>query len=227
MDSGWVQGLLVALMAYLIGGIPFSFLIVRLVSGLDLRQRGSGNPGATNALRVGGKMAGLATLLLDVGKGLAAVWLARVLEVEAAFIGTAAVAVVAGHVLSVYLRFRGGKGVAAAAGAMIALAPLPMLFCLAAFSAIVAVTRYVAIGSVVSALLFAPVAFLVGKLGWTAPPPQWLLVSGAMIALIITVRHADNLARLRAGTEVKLGYADPEEKEQETGRDRSTTGGTR
>ncbi len=209
-ETSLAVGLLTILVAYLLGAIPFSYLLVRLVRGIDLRTRGSGNPGATNALRVGGRMVGLVTLLLDIGKGLAAVWIARQLNVAPAFLGTAAVAVVIGHIVSVFLRWRGGKGVAAAAGAMVALAPLPMLFCLAAFAAVVAATRYVALGSMAAAILFAPLVFLCGRMGWTEPAPLWLLISGGTIGLLIVVRHSSNLARLGAGTEVKLGESVPQ-----------------
>ena len=202
-------GLLTLVVAYLLGCIPFSVLLVRLVRGIDLRTRGSGNPGATNALRVGGRMVGLLSLVLDIGKGLAAVWIARRLQVAPAFIGGAAVAVVIGHVLSVFLRWRGGKGVAAAAGAMVALAPLPMLLSLATFALVVVTTRYVALASITAATLFAPWIYLCARWGWSEPAPLWLLLTAATIGLLIVVRHRSNLIRLAAGSEVKLGEAGP------------------
>jgi glycerol-3-phosphate acyltransferase PlsY len=213
LNDGAISGTALAVLvgAYLLGGVPFSLLIVRLASGVDLRHQGSGNPGATNALRVGGKIAGVATLLLDVGKGVVAVLAAKVLDLPDAMVGAVAVTVVAGHVLSIYLRFRGGKGVAAAAGAMAALAPMPLLLCMGLFLVVVIATRYVAIGSLAAAISFVPFAYLSGRLGITEPAPNWLLLSGAMIALIIVVRHADNLVRLRAGTEVQLGALSPAE----------------
>ena len=118
--SGWA-GLAIVAGAYALGSVPFSYLIVKLAKGRDVRTVGSGNAGATNVMRAAGKAAGAAALLLDCGKGVAAVTAARALGASGLVVGGAAVAVVAGHIYPVFLGFRGGKGVATASGALGAL----------------------------------------------------------------------------------------------------------
>lgn len=202
MKPGLMAGIVV--LAYLIGSIPFSFLIVKLVAHKDVRRVGSGNVGATNAMRAAGKAAGVAALLLDIAKGVAAVLIARRLGAAPGLVGAAAVAVVLGHCYPVWLGFRGGKGVATSAGAMGALAPPAMALTLVAFLAMVSWKRYVSLGSIVAAALFPLFIYASQRLGWEHPEPR-LLLAGVLIALIVVVKHRSNLERLRQGAEPRLG----------------------
>ncbi|WP_333830857.1 glycerol-3-phosphate 1-O-acyltransferase PlsY [Pararhodobacter sp.] len=188
--------LLVAVLAYLLGSVPFGLVITRALGLGDLRQIGSGNIGATNVLRTGNKAAALATLLLDAGKGGIAVLIARLaLGEDAAQL--AALASFLGHIFPVWLGFRGGKGVATFLGTLLVLAwPAGLLAC-ATWAAVAAISRISSLSALVAA----------------ASVPLWLLVLGRGEALALTVvlavlifqRHATNIARLRAGTEPKIG----------------------
>jgi glycerol-3-phosphate acyltransferase PlsY len=199
---GLVLGVVV--LAYLLGSIPFSFLVVKLFAGKDVRRVGSGNVGATNAMRAAGKAAGVAALILDIVKGVAAVAIARRLGAPPAVVGAAAVAVMLGHCYPVWLGFRGGKGVATSAGAMSALAPPAMGMTLLAFLAVIAWKRYVSLGSIVSAALFPLFVWASQRLGWAERDP-WLLLAALLIALIVVGKHRSNLERIRQGVEPRLG----------------------
>jgi acyl phosphate:glycerol-3-phosphate acyltransferase len=212
----------IALGAYLLGSISWSYLIVRAVRGRDVRTVGSGNAGATNAMRAAGKGAGLAVLLLDAGKGAAAVAGARALGVSPGVAGAAAVAVVLGHVYPVFFGFRGGKGVATSAGAMGALAPLPLALALGVFALVVAWKRYVSLGSVAAGVAFPLLILLCDRLGWAryaGGGGAAVLAAGAALGLLILGKHGANLSRVRAGTEPRLGErrAGPGEAKAETG----------
>jgi glycerol-3-phosphate acyltransferase PlsY len=200
-------GLAVALVAgaYLLGSVSFSVVLVRLMHGLDVRTVGSGNAGATNAMRAAGKKAGAAVLVLDLVKGVTAVAVPRALDAPAAVVGGAAVAVVLGHVFPVFFSFRGGKGVATSAGALGTLAPAAMAVGLVVFAAVVLWKRYVSLGSIVTAALFPLLAGLGARLGWTEHGGPWLVASSAAIALLIVIKHRQNLRRLWQGTEPRLG----------------------
>jgi len=188
--------LLVALASYLLGSIPFGLVITRALGLGDLRQIGSGNIGATNVLRTGNRAAAAATLILDAAKGAVAVLLAR------AWVGPDAAQVAAlfaflGHLYPVWLQFRGGKGVATFLGTLLALAwPVGLSAC-ATWAVTAAVSRI----SSLSALVAAGLA------------PVWLLIFGrgqmlalvVILALLVFLRHAPNIARLRAGTEPRIG----------------------
>lgn len=190
--------------AYLLGSIPWSYLIVRLTRGVDVRKVGSGNVGATNAMRAAGKKVGIAALVLDIGKGIAAVLVARALGAPPELVGGAAVAVVLGHVFPIFLRFRGGKGVATAAGVLGALEPRVMAFGLLIFFVLVAWKRYVSLGSVVVAGVFPILAWGGQRMGW-APRDPWVLFSSVAIGAVIIARHRSNIERLLRGTERRLG----------------------
>jgi glycerol-3-phosphate acyltransferase PlsY len=213
-SGGWTIGETLAILAgaYLLGSVSWSYLVVRAVQGRDVRTVGSGNAGATNVLRAAGKGAGIAVLLLDVGKGAAAVVAARALGATSGVVGAAAVAVMLGHVYPVFLGFRGGKGVAASAGAMAALAPLPLVLALAVFVLVVAWKRYVSLGSVAAGLAFPLLMLLCRRLGWgrlAGGEGAWVLAAGAAVGLLILFKHTDNLARIRAGAESRIGEARP------------------
>ena len=182
--------------AYFIGGIPFGYLLVRWRTGEDVRERGSGNIGATNVLRSSGRVLGIATLVLDMAKGWVAVWLmARYGSAEPGWTALAGIAVILGHAFPAVLKFQGGKAVASFVGAFAYLAPLPLLAITIVFVLIVATTRYISLGSIVGAGLF-PVAV------WMIDHPDRPLVLAALAGgLFIIWRHSANLERLRAGTE--------------------------
>jgi acyl phosphate:glycerol-3-phosphate acyltransferase len=213
--SGLSPGVQAAIVvgAYLLGSISFSVVVVKLVLGLDVRTVGSGNAGATNALRAAGKKTGAMVLLLDLTKGVTAVAVPRALDASPAVVGGAAVAVVLGHVFPLFFGFRGGKGVATSAGALGALSPAAMVLALLVFVSVVAWKRYVSLGSMAAAGSFPFLALLVHRLGWTGFGGRWLFLSSGAIALIILAKHTRNYRRLRQGTEPRLGErrADPAE----------------
>lgn len=182
--------------AYLIGGIPFGYLLVRMTTGRDVRQSGSGNIGATNVLRTTGRALGIATLLLDIGKGAFAVWLAeRFLNGSTLWMSAAALAVMAGHAYPVFLRFRGGKAVASFVGAFLYLTPVPLLATILIFVVTVAASRFISLGSIVAAGLF-PLAV------WLIEHPPWYVVGAAIVAgVFIISKHRANIERIHAGTE--------------------------
>lgn len=191
-----MTGLLALLIAYLLGAIPFGYLLVKFTKGGDIRAEGSGNMGATNVLRTSGRTTGVATLLLDILKGAVAVWIAdRLTAGDAAWTSLAALAVMAGHVFPVFLGFKGGKAVASFIGAFGFLTPLPLLAILLLFTSVVAVTKYISAGSIIAAA-----AFPVGV--WIILHPPWQVMASALVAgAFIVYRHRSNLQRLRAGTE--------------------------
>jgi acyl phosphate:glycerol-3-phosphate acyltransferase len=191
--------------AYLLGSISFSVLIVKLVQGLDVRRVGSGNAGATNALRAAGRKAGVAVLALDVAKGVTAVAVPRALDAPPAVVGGAAVAVVVGHVFPVFFGFRGGKGVATSLGALGTLSPACMALALVVFLAVLAWRRYVSLASIVTAAVFPLLVWVELRLHWRESGGLWLLLASTAIALLIVARHITNLRRLRNGTEPRLG----------------------
>jgi glycerol-3-phosphate acyltransferase PlsY len=214
--------LTVVAVSYLLGSIPFGYLLVRIFHGQDVRKTGSGNIGATNVARSSSKKLAIATLLLDALKGYAAVaftfWLAgahhfdaqvstslydrnsQTLDSATVFLLAALAAFVAilGHMFTVWLHFKGGKGVATAAGSFVALAPRALLIVLVLFVLIVALTRYVSLGSLVAVATFP---FLV----WWMNPAERnslpILLFVVASSLLIILRHRDNIRRLLAGTE--------------------------
>ena len=193
--------LLWLLFAYLIGGIPFGYLFVKLKTGRDVRSMGSGNIGATNVLRSAGTVAGVVTLLLDIAKGFAAVWLmARYGSHSAFWLSAAAIAVMAGHAYPVFLKFKGGKAVASFIGAFLYLTPAPMAAILIVFVVVVWVSRHISLGSVMAAGAF-PLAV------WLILHPEPVVVVAALLAGgFIVYRHRANLARIRAGKESVFGF---------------------
>jgi acyl phosphate:glycerol-3-phosphate acyltransferase len=205
MSAAGIAGVVIG--AYLLGSISFSYLIVKIVEGKDVRTVGSGNAGATNVLRASGRKAAAAVLVLDVAKGVLAVVVARAVSAPASVVGAAAVAVVLGHVFPIFLGFRGGKGVATSAGAIGALAPAAMFFTLIVFVAVVGWKRYVSLGSMVAAAVFPLFAWICQRLGWVRHEDSWLIAGSAAIALVVIGKHHTNLRRLRQGSEPRLGEA--------------------
>lgn len=184
--------------AYLLGSIPFSYLVARLFGVPDVRTVGSGNVGATNVMRAAGKTAGLLAFALDALKGAVAAASVQRLWPAGALPAFAAVAAVLGHMYPVWLAFRGGKGVATGAGAFLPLCPVAAAGGLGGFALVTAVTRYVSLGSCAGALTLAGLTFVLG-----APGPVCWCATGT--ALLIVWRHRANVARLLAGTERRLG----------------------
>lgn len=183
------------ILAYLVGAIPCGLLLVRRFTRVDLRQEGSGNIGATNVARTGGPALGLATLAADMLKAFAPVWAASVWGASPVDPVIAAVAAVLGHSFPIYTRFRGGgKGVATTAGGFLWVAPPAVLCATAAFLVAGAVSRRASVGSLAAALTL-PVAVYAAAGSWTAA------AGAALAAVLIFVRHADNIRRLAAGTE--------------------------
>lgn len=191
-----MNGLIAVMVAYLVGGIPFGLLIVKLKTGGDVRETGSGNIGATNVLRAGGTFAGILTLLLDAGKGWFAVWLADTLtHGSIIWMSAAALAVMLGHVFSPYLRFTGGKAVASFLGAFGYLTPIPVLVITLIFVLVLVTTRYLSLGSVAGAILFPFACFVILH-------PEWPVLAAALGASVLILwRHKGNIARIRAGNE--------------------------
>lgn len=183
-------------LAYLIGAIPFGFLLVKLKTGQDVRTSGSGNIGATNVLRTTGRGAGVATLVLDIAKGYFAVWLAGILTGGSVYWMTgAALAVMAGHAFPVFLRFKGGKAVASFVGAYLCLTPLPLLAVLVVFVVTVGVTRHISAGSILAAGSFPFAVWMISH------PPMIVVIAAAVSGAFIIYRHAENIERLRTGSE--------------------------
>jgi glycerol-3-phosphate acyltransferase PlsY len=198
--------LIIAALSYLLGSIPFGYLLVRIFRGEDVRQSGSGNIGATNVSRKSPVLGGL-TLLLDAAKGTAAVLLSYVVADHMVAIPTleqvalGALFAVIGHMFPVWLRFHGGKGVATGLGAFALLAPKAMLVAMGFFVVVVLISRYVSLGSIVAVAVFPVAAGLIHQ--FNLSPVGLALIS--LACLLILVKHRGNMRRLWAGTENRLG----------------------
>jgi glycerol-3-phosphate acyltransferase PlsY len=199
-----VTGLLAVLIAYLLGSIPFGYLIVRLKTGGDVRQTGSGNIGATNVLRTTGRAAGVVTLLLDFGKGYLALLLAaRLTDGDPWWTSAAALAVILGHAYPVFLGFKGGKAVASTVGAFLFLTPSAIGAVVLVFVVAVALTRYISLGSILAAGLFPLAVYLI------AHPPFPVIFASLFAGAFIVYRHRENIVRLKQGNERVLSLKGP------------------
>jgi glycerol-3-phosphate acyltransferase PlsY len=182
--------------AYLLGSIP-SGLLLGKAYGIDVRREGSGNIGATNLYRTVGRKVGILTLVCDIMKGFIPVLLVKLSPLPSDYAAWIALAAFCGHVFSVFLRFKGGKGVATALGVFLALSPLAVAIALAVFLALVLMWRYVSLGSISAAAVMPPAILLLeGGL--------MLVFSTAIIALIVILKHRENIERLVKGTENKF-----------------------
>ena len=198
-----------AIAAYLLGSIPFGYLLVRFFRKEDIREKGSGNIGATNVIRSGAKGLGAMTFLLDACKGVTAVLLCGywgshagtgVMALhDAQAIG--ALSAIMGHIYPVWLRFKGGKGVATAFGVFMALAPAPALICLGIFTLTFAVTRYVSLGSILGTVAFPPIA----RVMESGPRGTLMWVVILFLAVLVIWKHRQNIVRLVKGTEYRFG----------------------
>jgi acyl phosphate:glycerol-3-phosphate acyltransferase len=192
--------------AYLLGSIPFGYLLLRIFRGQDVRLSGSGNIGATNVSRTS-PVLGILTLLLDAAKGSAAALLAgffaRSLTPTIVFqaVSFAALCAVLGHMFPIWLKFRGGKGVATGLGAFLIIAPKAVLVATILFVAVVAISRFVSLGSVIAVAAF-PIAVVILQENRRSPISMMFI---SLVSLLIIIKHHTNIRRLRAGTENRLG----------------------
>lgn len=192
---GWIS----ILIGYLLGSVSFSFLAGKLLKGIDIRQHGSGNAGATNTLRVLGKGPGITVLLLDVLKGMAAVWIGYALSGGDPLIQVlAGVSVILGHNWPVFFGFRGGKGIATTIGVMATLAFLPALYAGIVAIASIVITRYVSLGSLLFTALLPIFILVMGR-------PVEILVLSLLLFAFAWFRHRSNIVKLLKGQENKLG----------------------
>ena len=203
------QAPIVVLVAYLIGSIPFGYLIVRHKVGADIRESGSGGTGATNVSRRAGKAAGVFTLVLDALKGVLAIIVAQIITGESGstidwLTAAAAIAVIAGHVFPVWLRFRGGKGVATGVGVFLMLAPIATFCAAIIFVVVVTITKYVSLGSMVAAAII-PLFVWMDMVFIKPITDLWPLLTAAVVgAMLIIFAHRGNIRRLAEGTEPKF-----------------------
>lgn len=197
--------LFVVLLGYLLGSIPFGYLIVKLTGGDDIRDQGSGNIGAANVARHAGLTAGVVTLLLDAAKGYAAVLIASWLSHgsnSARWMMAAAIATVAGHMFPVWLGFEGGKGVATSLGVLLPICREAVLAAVILWILVVAFWHYSSLGSVVAAAAMPVLVYLL-----YAPrhaPPGYITIGTVFIALLVLIKHRSNIERLIAGQEPRL-----------------------
>ena len=215
----------VIIIAYLLGSIPFGYLIVRATEGADVRETGSGGTGATNVSRRAGKAAGAITLVLDALKGAVAVVIAKLIlglpvfvagghagpplhpgaQSEAYWwIAPAAIAVIGGHIFPVWLRFRGGKGVATGVGVFLMLAPIAMALAAVTFVLVVTFTRYVSLGSILAAIAIPLFVLLEDAFIRPVEPLAPVMSASIAGAALIVFAHRENIARLMNGTEIRF-----------------------
>ena len=205
-----LQLLFITVFSYLLGSLPFGIIVSKLWKGIDIREHGSKNPGATNVYRVIGLIPALMVLILDVGKGLVATLLFSRISIGQPFLNPvslmilAGIAVILGHVFPVFVGFKGGKGVATGLGVLISLAPIETVVALLLFLIIVALTRYVSLGSLSSAS-FILLALIFKKYYFHKPVSLELLVTVLVLVIFIFYTHRTNIKRLLSGTESKFG----------------------
>jgi acyl phosphate:glycerol-3-phosphate acyltransferase len=219
--------LLVSLAAYLLGSIPFGYILVRLFLKEDIRAKGSGNIGATNVIRSGSKGLGALTFLLDACKGYVAVVLATQIASAPALspvnhqnaAALAALLAILGHVYTVWLRFKGGKGVATAFGVFLALAPWAAFAALVIFILTVVTTRYVSLGSILAAVVFPFFALLLPH----AQRTPLLIAVICIVPVIVIAKHRQNIARLLRGTENRFGKSAAKSESEPKGKPGTTT----
>ncbi|MCI4397469.1 MAG: glycerol-3-phosphate 1-O-acyltransferase PlsY [Acidobacteria bacterium] len=198
--------ILLLLGSYLVGAIPFGYLFTKLRTGADIREKGSGNIGATNVLRTQGPLWGALTLALDFGKAALAVNCCRYFGSAPWMIPAGGFAAVFGHCYPVYIGFRGGKGIASGFGAFIFISPAAAFCGVAVFSAVVGLTRLVALGSILGSLAFGASLFLLHAFwGWYDIPTCW---AGLCVALLLVARHHKNIRNMIRKEEPRLGEKD-------------------
>ena len=192
-----MEKFIVIIISYLLGAIPFAYIITRTFKGVDIREMGSGNVGTTNALRTAGKRAALAALTGDLLKGFAAAWLGM----HFGGVGLAAicsVAAVIGHCWPVFLSFEGGKGAATSAGVILYLMPKVIVVLIIVFILIIVLSRYVSLASISVAVLLPVVAIVFAE-------PRSYLIMSIILMILVVYKHRENIERLRNGNERKIG----------------------
>jgi glycerol-3-phosphate acyltransferase PlsY len=196
--------LIALVVAYLVGGIPFGYLLVRWKTGEDVREKGSGNIGATNVLRTTGRAVAVVTLLLDIAKGVFAVWVAdKLSDGSPLWMSLAALAVMVGHAFPVFLKFQGGKAVASFVGAFLYLTPIATIAALVVFVIVVAATRQISTGSIVAAGSLPLATWLIEH------PPSIVILATLVAAALVIYRHRANIDRIRSGTESVFRFGNP------------------
>lgn len=203
---------LIIALSYLVGSIPTSIIVGKLVKGIDIRNYGSGNPGGTNVIRVVGLGWGIFVILFDAFKGFFATYfIAKWFYGDASILNLTTLQIIAGcsavigHIWTIFAGFKGGKGVSTSAGMLLGIAPVDLLISLLFFVIIVALTRYVSLGSIISAILFPFIIIFTEKILKLEHSDFFtLLIFGSLIAVLIVYRHRSNIKRLIAGNENKL-----------------------
>ncbi|MDD5542048.1 MAG: glycerol-3-phosphate 1-O-acyltransferase PlsY [Acidobacteriia bacterium] len=196
-----LPAILAIVLAYLFGAIPFGYIIVKTKLGKDVRNSGSGSTGATNVLRTAGTVGGILTFALDVGKGSAAVLVAKALSPANDWIvAIAAVSAILGHIFPVFLKFKGGKGVATGVGVYLAILPQAVGAVLVIFFFVVLLSRYISLGSIIATSAFPFFAYGMGRNSLSFP----IIVGTFVGALLIVVMHRQNIRRIASGTENKF-----------------------
>jgi glycerol-3-phosphate acyltransferase PlsY len=205
---------LTPVIAYLLGSIPFGLLIVKALGGPDIRAIGSGNIGAANVTRNAGKLAGILTLLLDAGKGYAAVWLAaHYTHGNIRWMMIAAVCAVVGHIFPVWLGFKGGKGVATSLGVFLPICWQAVAAAIVLWLAVVIFWRYSSLGSISGAVALPLFVYPLYAPGHA--PPETVTLGTVVISLLVLIKHRPNIARLIAGDEPRLNFGSKDRKDDE------------
>jgi glycerol-3-phosphate acyltransferase PlsY len=194
------------LLCYLLGSIPSGFIIGKLIKGIDIREHGSKNVGATNALRVLGTKLGIVTLVIDILKGVAAIQIVKIMISEPSdlLLILGGLSAIIGHIFTIFLRFKGGKGVATSAGVFVGLIPLPFAIALGVFIVTVAVSKYVSLGSIMAAITLFVVQLIQNLQSGFEKIEILILVF--VVSIFIIFKHKANIKRLRDGNENKLHF---------------------
>jgi len=201
-----IQNVIGPIISYFIGSIPFGFLITKIVKGVDIRQIGSGNPGATNVSRVLGKPYGILVFFLDMLKGFLPIFTFDLLfgsHGHSPSLILCGIGVICGHTFPIFLGFKGGKAAATGCGVFLWLAPIPLLVSVAVWLITISISRYISLGSIISSIILVTSLIILGK----DPFGQCLYVTlfSVFMAILIIIRHKSNIKRLLNGTENKIG----------------------
>ncbi|MEW6095171.1 MAG: glycerol-3-phosphate 1-O-acyltransferase PlsY [bacterium] len=189
---------LIIIVSYIIGSIPTAYLVGRIYGKVDIRTVGSGNVGASNVYRVVGKVAGIGVLIIDILKGLLPVYVVSLLGFDTIHKVVAGLGAISGHTWTIFLKFKGGKGVATGLGVFLGLTPIPVLIVLVVFVLVVAISKYIALGSIIGALLLSLLLLFFEK-------ENIIKTFGLAVSLLIVIKHIPNIKRLIAGHEHKFG----------------------